>query len=108
MSTLTITRTYADTVDLTEAQLDAANDSIETWANGNIGSTNLAVGGVSADNLAAGSVTTTKLGTASVTLAKLASDASGSLFQPGMILPYAAASAPTGFLLCDGAAVSRT
>ena len=30
------------------------------------------------------------------------------LFTPGMMLPYAAASVPTGWLLCDGSAVSRT
>jgi microcystin-dependent protein len=38
--------------------------------------------------------------------------AAGATISPanfrGMVFPYAAATAPTGFLLCDGAAVSRT
>jgi len=29
-------------------------------------------------------------------------------FEPGMILPYGGASAPAGWLVCNGAAVSRT
>lgn len=29
-------------------------------------------------------------------------------FPPGMIMPFGAANAPTGFLICNGAAVSRT
>lgn len=29
-------------------------------------------------------------------------------FPPGMIMPFAASTAPTGFLICDGTAVSRT
>jgi microcystin-dependent protein len=32
----------------------------------------------------------------------------GSYISTGFILPYAGSSAPTGFLLCDGSAVSRT
>jgi microcystin-dependent protein len=31
-----------------------------------------------------------------------------SLFSSGMIMPYAGSSAPTGWLICDGSAVSRT
>jgi len=30
------------------------------------------------------------------------------LVPPGVILPYGAATAPSGYLLCDGSAVSRT
>lgn len=71
MSTLTINRTYADTEDLTEGQLDDANDSIETWANGNIGPTNIASAGVEAANLASSSVTATKIATDAVTTAKI-------------------------------------
>lgn len=37
-------------------------------------------------------------------------DAAGTLgiFPPGLVAPYAGSSAPSGWLLCDGAAVSRT
>lgn len=35
-------------------------------------------------------------------------DTNGLLTQTGMIVPYAAAAAPTGYLLCDGSAVSRS
>jgi microcystin-dependent protein len=35
-------------------------------------------------------------------------DSGGNVLPTGMIAPYGAAAAPTGWLLCDGAAVSRT
>jgi microcystin-dependent protein len=35
-------------------------------------------------------------------------DSGGNVVPTGMICPYGAATAPTGWLLCDGAAVSRT
>jgi microcystin-dependent protein len=35
-------------------------------------------------------------------------DTSGSLVPPGSLLMFAGASAPDGYLLCDGAAISRT
>jgi hypothetical protein len=71
MSTLAITRNYSDGDDLTEAQLDAANDSIETWANGNIGATNIAASGVEAANIAASAVTAAKIASDAVTTAKI-------------------------------------
>ena len=71
MSTLSITRNYLDGDDLTEAQLDAANDSIETWANGNVGSTNIATSGVDTTNIAASAVTAAKIASDAVTTAKI-------------------------------------
>ena len=71
MSTLTTTRNYADGTDLTEAQLDAALDSIETWANGSVDSTNIAASGVGTTQLAASAVTASKLATDAVTTAKI-------------------------------------
>jgi hypothetical protein len=86
MSTLAITRNYSDGDDLTEAQLDAANDSIETWGNGNIGSTNIATGGVEATNLAALSVTAAKIASDAVTTAKiLDGNVTGAKLAPGVV-----------------------
>lgn len=43
-----------------------------------------------------------------VTAAKLDSAAVSVLMPTGSLMPYAGSSAPTGYLLCDGAAISRT
>jgi len=53
-----------------------------------------------------GSISTAKLASGSVTQAKLAS--SVTLIPTGMIAPFAMSTAPTGWLECDGSAVSRT
>jgi microcystin-dependent protein len=42
------------------------------------------------------------------TAAKLDSAATSVLMPIGAIMPYAGSTAPTGYLLCDGAAISRT
>lgn len=44
----------------------------------------------------------------SVTQAKLAPEVAAGFTPPGVIAPYIAETAPSGWLLCDGAAVSRT
>lgn len=62
-------------------------------------------GNLEAVNLKDNAVTTPKILDGAVTAAKLAS---GSAMPIGAILPYGGATAPTGYLLCDGAAVSRT
>ncbi len=54
------------------------------------------------------SVGTTEITDASVTSAKLATDVVASLFLPGMMMRYAGSSAPSGWLLCYGQAISRT
>lgn len=43
-----------------------------------------------------------------ITVAKLAAAVQALLLPPGLIAPYGANTAPTGWLLCDGSAVSRT
>jgi hypothetical protein len=76
MPTLTTTRNYADATVLTEAQLDAAFDSLETFLNSTkIDSTNIQSGGVAEANLATGAVTEAKLGAAAVTTTKVADSA---------------------------------
>jgi hypothetical protein len=76
MPALTTTRNYSDGTTLTEAQLDALADSIETWANSTkLDSTNLQAGGVVEATLASGSVTEAKLGTGAVTTTKITDSA---------------------------------
>lgn len=50
-------------------------------------------------------ITTAKIADNSITAAKLAS---GAAFAAGMLMPFAGASAPSGWLLVNGQAVSRT
>lgn len=62
-------------------------------------------------NIQVGSGGTLPIGTpsdATVTLAKLASNALESLVPSGSILPFGGTTAPVGFLICQGLAVSRT
>jgi microcystin-dependent protein len=63
---------------------------------------------VTAAELAANAVTQTKILNAAVSLAKLDSNVVSFLVPTGTILPYGGSAAPTGFQLCNGAAISRT
>lgn len=47
-------------------------------------------------------------GKANKDLDNLSSDGEERVFQPGIVLPFAGSTAPSGWLRCDGAAVSRT
>lgn len=75
LSTLTVTENFSDGNTLTATHLSTANTSIETWANGNIDSTNIAVGGVTEACLATGAVTAAKIGADAVTTVKIQDDA---------------------------------
>ena len=73
MPTLDITKSYQDGIDLTEAQLDDAFESLETFMNTTkLDSDNMQAGGIQGASLAAGSVTETKIGSAAVTTNKIA------------------------------------
>jgi len=75
-----------------------------------LGSSKLKVkdAGITSTQLATDSVITAKIQDGAVTAAKLDASAVSVLMPSGSLMPYAGASAPTGYLLCDGAAISRT
>ena len=81
---------------------DGANNNIEITPNG---TGSVVVDGISypqADGNAGEFLTTDGAGQLSF------ADVSASAFSSGMLMPYAGATAPTGWLLCYGQAISRT
>ena len=63
--------------------------------------------GITATQLATDSVITAKIKNGAVTAAKLDSAAVSVLMPTGSIMSFAGSSAPTGYLLCNGAAIDR-
>lgn len=109
MPILNITENYSDENVLFQAQLNQAMQSIETFLNTTkLDSTNIQTGGIISANLASSSVATGAIAAAAVTLAKLASEVTERLNPAGAILPYGGSTPPSGYVLCDGSAISRT
>jgi len=75
-----------------------------------LGSSKLKVkdAGITSTQLATDAVITAKIQDGAVTAAKLDAGAVSVLMPSGSLMPYAGSSAPTGYLLCDGAAISRS
>jgi microcystin-dependent protein len=75
-----------------------------------LGSSKLKVkdAGITATQLATDAVITAKIQDGAVTSAKLDAAAVSVLMPTGSIMSFAGSSAPTGYLLCDGAAISRS
>ena len=65
-------------------------------------------GGITSNELASNSVTSAKIQDGAVTSAKLNSNAISALMPTGTVLPFAGINAPTGYLFCDGDAISRS
>jgi microcystin-dependent protein len=118
MAQISIRQLYADAEILFASDLDAIVDDIETFLNstkinddniqnsGITASDKLVDASINAAKLASDAVTTAKILDANVTRAKIVST---ERLPIGMIIPYAGSSTPpSGFLLCDGTAVSRT
>lgn len=114
------TKTYVDQVaanftlgtvpdnSITASKLTSNSVTTAKIADGSITSSKIADGAIVTADLADASVTTTKIADSNVTYAKLGSDVTPTLFVPGMIIPYAGLTSPTGWLLCFGQSVSRT
>jgi microcystin-dependent protein len=63
---------------------------------------------VTTDHIRDSAITTAKIADSNVTSAKLATSAINLVMPSGSIIAYGGSSAPTGYLLCYGQAISRT
>lgn len=77
-------------------------------AAGNVGTTQLAADSVTTPKIPDNAVTTPKINDGAITAAKLESSVAGAFIPTGSVIAFAAATAPNGYLLCDGSQVSRT
>jgi microcystin-dependent protein len=108
VSTLSITRSVVNGTTFTASQNDTQCTNVESWANGNIDSTNIAAGGITQACMASSSIGASQLIASSVGVSHAAADLLAALIPTGAVLPYVKSTAPTGWLTCDGSAVSRT
>ncbi|WP_049757466.1 phage tail protein [Candidatus Puniceispirillum marinum] len=91
--------------------VQTAMSDVKTYmeSNLNITASNIATNAVTASELADNAVDTAAIADGSITAAKLASGAVGGTgFFAGMVMPYGGNTAPTGWLMMYGQAISRT
>jgi microcystin-dependent protein len=93
---------------VTEANLAPDSVGAPEIAAGAVGTPELATGAVTAPKLGAGAVGTGAMADGAITPGKLDPTAGQSIFMPGDLKASAAVAPPTGWLLCDGRAVSRS
>lgn len=99
MPTLTIPNSFSNGDPIQASEHNANYNAIATLLNS---------AKLDADNLQDNAITTAKITDLNVTEAKLAAAVVAKLLPPGVINSYGGTSAPTGWLLCDGSAVSRS
>jgi len=99
--------TTAKITDDAVTQAKIADDAVgqAQIADDAVGSAQIADDAVGSAQIADNAVGTAQIADSAVTAAKLSSDAA---FSAGMVMPFAGTSAPTGWLLAYGQAVSRT
>lgn len=97
-------------LDGTITTADIGNNQITSAKilDGAVTSADIADGGVASVDLADSSVISPKVAANAIDYTKLAAAVQQALCPPGTILPYAGNSAPDGWLLCNGATVSRS
>ena len=118
MGVITTGQTFASGDQVTSTKLnDIANQATFTSAADTTDNATLTVSGgklkvkddgIGSTQLATDAVETINIKDGEVTAPKLAASAVSALIPAGLILPYAGASAPTDYFLCDGSAKSRT
>lgn len=102
--------TTAKIADLNVTTGKIADGSVTTakMVDANVTTAKIADAAVTTAKIADANVTTAKIADGSVTAAKIAGGAIPSSVPTGVVSPYAGSTAPAGYLLCDGSAVSRT
>jgi hypothetical protein len=93
---------------VTSAKIADSQVTSAKIADGQVMSIDIADGGIQSVDLAASVITSDKVATGAIDYAKLAAAVQQSLCPVGTILPYAGDNAPAGWLLCNGASISRS